>query len=442
MPDVTWWGLAADLLLLTWPAQNLLLALFGWRPMGRRSRKAIEITGKPVFWIVVPALNEERVVGATVRAALALDAPETPVRVLVVDDASDDGTPDVLAGIDDPRLHVLRRELPAARIGKGHALNAAFQLIRDTARAEGTEHDTILGVIDGDGRGTPGMLVEIARLFDDPKVGGVQCRVRIHNRDRLLGFLQDIEFGCVADASQTMRDLVGSVDLGGNGQFVRLTELDRFGDEPWSACLVEDLELGLRMHLAGCRIRYARNATITQQGLVDARRLVRQRTRWGQGNLQCMRYVPRLIFSRNVNSIALVEFLYYLINPWLVVPLSAGVVGMAIANVFGAATGNTLNGLVAVGTALPAALFAWCSALLAPGLMWALVHWKRFGDEPLFRTVVVGMVYPVFLLIGVAATWRALFRHAAGKRGWVKTERLAEVETAEPATEQLVEQAA
>jgi cellulose synthase/poly-beta-1,6-N-acetylglucosamine synthase-like glycosyltransferase len=81
--------------------------------------------------------------------------------------------------------------------------------------------------------------------------------------------------------------------------------LCRLGDSPWSACLVEDLELGLRMHLDGVGIRYTARAVVTQQAVVDIRRLTRQRTRWAQGNLQCARYLGRLITSPKVRPTAL-----------------------------------------------------------------------------------------------------------------------------------------
>src|SRR5205807_2908862 len=98
-----------------------------------------------------------------------------------------------------------------------------------------------------------------------------------------------------ADASQVLRHRLGSVGLGGNGQFTRLSALNLLGDRPWSDCLVEDMELGLRLHLQGVGIGYVWRACVTQQGVTDAKRLLRQRTRWAQGNLQCARLLPSLI---------------------------------------------------------------------------------------------------------------------------------------------------
>lgn len=424
-------------LLLLWPLHNLTLAAFAWwRP--RPGKRLPEGEHGLRFWIVIPALNEERVVEATVRAALALDSPDTPVRVLVVDDGSDDATPDILRGIKDPRLRVLRRDPPNARQGKGEALNAAYRFVRTIARWEDAERRTVLGVIDGDGRGTPRMLREVAAFLSDRGAGAVQCRVRIHNRGNLLAFLQDLEFSCVADASQSLRDVLGCVDLGGNGQFVRLSELARFGDSPWSACLVEDLELGLRLHLAGVRIRYATDAVVTQQALTDVRRLVRQRTRWGQGNLQCLRMLPKLVTSPAVRTAALLDFTYYLLAPWLTVPMSIVVVGLFGTAAVGWSLGDSFGGLVATGAGAPLAVGIWALALCGPGLLWGIVHRLRLRDEPLRRTLLVGLLYPAFLALGVVSAWRALGRHLRGRNAWAKTERLAET----PRQEQLTAPAA
>ena len=417
------------LLLLAWPLYNVMLVsctLTAGKPVRVAARPAAHVR---YYWIVIPALNEEKVIANTVKAALALHAPGTDVSVLVVDDASDDRTAAILDGIRNSRLHVLRRQLPDARNGKGEALNAAYNWIWSRADVEGTVNSTIIGVIDGDGRGSDGLLEVVDALFDDRQVGAVQCRVRIHNRQRMLGLLQDIEFSCVANASQMVRDLVDSVGMGGNGQFTRLAELARFGDRPWSRCLVEDLELGLRLHLNGVRIRYSRSATITQQAVVDPKRLLRQRTRWAQGNLQCAGYLKQLLRSRQVGSIGLLDYLHYLVAPWLVVPMSLLVGGTAVATLVLVAMGSSFR-LVASGDELFAALIMWIGAMLAPGLIWGLVHRLRNGDEPLWRCALAGLCYPAFLLIGVSATWYALVRHVLGHNSWAKTDRLAEAPAA------------
>lgn len=413
------------LLLVGWPAYNLVVAVVGM--IGTRpGRKAQGDSSTLQFWIMIPALNEERVIRRTVTAALALEGPGGPPRVLVVDDGSDDDTSGILAGIADPRLEVLTRTAPDARRGKGEALNAGYRRILEIAAAEGSVRSTVIGIVDGDGRCDERVLHEVGALLTDRGVGAVQCRVRIHNRDRVLGLLQDLEFGCIANASQSLRDRLGSVGMGGNGQFARLSDLTKLGPSPWSDCLVEDLELGIRLHLEGVRIRYTSRASISQQAVVDLPRLVRQRARWAQGNLQCARYLPGLSASRRIGTTALLDFVYYLLAPWFIVPMTL-LVGAAMAlAVVGLSTGETFGGLMAGSDRTALAIGIWAVALVVPGLLWGLMHWWRLGEEPLWRCLYAGLLFPGFLLLGVVATWRAVVRHARGRRGWVKTDRIAE----------------
>jgi 1,2-diacylglycerol 3-beta-glucosyltransferase len=407
-------------LLLSWPVWTLGMAtIASVRPVvPARSR------GGRNYWIIIPALNEAKVIRNTVYSALALHSASSPVRVLVIDDGSDDETPQILRQLVHPRLHVLRRDYPQARQGKGPALNAGFRMIRDRAVEENLVDYTVVGVIDADGAGRPNMISHLVdAYFADPAVGAVQCRVRIKNRRRILGLLQDIEFTCVANAAQTFRDLVDSVGLGGNGQFVRLRCLMRLGDAPWSGCLVEDLDLGLRLHLAGIRIRYSSVAVVGQQGIVHIGRLVRQRARWAQGNLQCARYLLSLSGSRRVGSLGLVDYFAYLVAPWLTVPLSIIVLGVVALVVWGLVTTNTMGGLIASGPAVSGALSMWLSMIFLPGVLWGLWHRWQVGDEPLWRCLVAGLCYPFFLMIGVIATWRGMAQHLAGTDAWAKTER-------------------
>src|SRR3954470_24065514 len=169
-------------LLVMWPLYNLVLVAYAtvaqWSAARRDKHGACAPSGHEpeVFWIVVPCLNEERVVGQTVRNALGLQGPPgTRTRVLVVDDGSDDDTSGVLAAIDHDGLRVLSRVLPDARKGKGEALNAAFRYIRAETTAAGVDPTlVVVGVIDGDGRGSSNMLLEVSRAMRDREVGAVQ----------------------------------------------------------------------------------------------------------------------------------------------------------------------------------------------------------------------------------------------------------------------------
>lgn len=281
--------IVAVALLLAWPLYNVVLAVFAWRRP--RPRQPEHTTGLH-FWIVIPASHEQK--PALLESVLALDSPEYPVRVLVAGQGTD-------------------------------ALNAAYGVIRHTAVEQGIERRTVIGVLDG--RPDPGLIREVARYFGGRNVGAVQCHVRIHSPATLLTFLQDLEFAVVGDSSQRMRDVLGSVELGENGQFVRLDALARLGDQPWSGSLEH------RLYQAGMSVRYATDAVISQ----DA---------------------PPVRFGK-----------------WAPAVISGALVAVTL-----------LTGT-----------YVWLAALLVPGLVWGLVHRARFGAESWRRTLVVSVLYPIYL---------------------------------------------
>ena len=78
------------------------------------------LDGKRVA-VVVPAFDEERLVGETVRGI-----PEFVDRIFVVDDASRDGTSAEAKSVGDPRVEVVRHERNA---GVGAAIASGYSRI-------------------------------------------------------------------------------------------------------------------------------------------------------------------------------------------------------------------------------------------------------------------------------------------------------------------------
>lgn len=100
---------------------------------------------------VVPCLNEERVLAASLDRLTSLDWHD--LHVLVVDDGSDDATAQIVRDHADPRVQLLQRTLPEARHGKGEALNAAIRHLRSGAVVSIRQsQNVIVCVMDADGR--------------------------------------------------------------------------------------------------------------------------------------------------------------------------------------------------------------------------------------------------------------------------------------------------
>jgi len=416
--------------------------------------------GGTLAWhLFVPALNEEQVIGETVDY---LRATFPAANVWVIDDDSGDRTAPIVArrAAADPLVHLVPRREPDARTGKGDALNAAYQALNQWLPGSADRTGIIVGVIDADGRPAPNCLDVCAgdTLFGDAAVGSVQIMVRMMNRHtarpfprrgRFVNFLgqtlvrlQDLEFRVPISAIQITRRSTRTVGLGGNGQFSRLSALDVVTDEngrPWRGALLEDYELSLHLMMAGHRNEYTDDTHVDQEGLPDIRRLVRQRTRWGQGTMQCGIYLRQLWTSRHVSTIGALEASYYLFQPWL------QLVGTIVYPV-------PLAVFIANYAAGPAQMRAWVAAGgwmivgyylilgLGPFVAWGPVYGKRCERQVgIAGALGLGVGYSLFVTVIYITSWRALGRILRHRNEWFKTRRnaefLADIESqAPPAT--------
>ena len=92
-------------------------------PTARRD-KAMSETPRPLLSILMPVLDEERTLRTIIDRVLALPLD---LELVIVDDGSTDSTPEILAGIEDPRVRRFRHE---KNQGKGTAMRTAIEHAR------------------------------------------------------------------------------------------------------------------------------------------------------------------------------------------------------------------------------------------------------------------------------------------------------------------------
>ncbi|HEV2086938.1 MAG TPA: glycosyltransferase [Cryptosporangiaceae bacterium] len=374
-------------------------------------------------YAVVPALDEAPVIGATVSALLA-QSPH--LRIVVVDDGSTDDTAAISEAAGGERTVLVRRVPPDARQGKGAALNAGFDHVVADARRRGLDADRVLVcVMDADGRLSTGAVDRVVTLFEDDRVGGAQLAVRIRNRRSLLTTMQDFEFWGVSAVAQIGRIRTGTVSLGGNGQFARLSALLGLGRPPWSASLTEDLDLTISLLLEGWRLTSTVEASVEQQAVPTLARLLRQRTRWFHGHMACARRLPEIWGSRRMSHAAVLEMSLYLAVPWLLMlPWSVffhlGLLEI-VRNLL--AGGGVFGG---DGWASLARAFAWYVISFSPSVAFGLIYLRRNRDLGALRAIGLAHLLVVVTYIGYAAVWGAVRRMLRGESGWEKTRRVAD----------------
>jgi cellulose synthase/poly-beta-1,6-N-acetylglucosamine synthase-like glycosyltransferase len=372
------------------------------------------------FVILIPCLNEELVIGRTIERLLGLTT-KRPVTIMVIDDGSDDSTAAVVNSYASERVVLFQRVAPNARQGKGEALNAAYRQLREESRNRGERpEDLIVAVLDADGRLDPNAIDVVAPYFADRRTAALQIRVTIHNaRDGLLARMQDIEFATFTEIYQRARARFGSAGMGGNGQFARLAALEDLGDAPWSDCLTEDLELGMEFLLHGWRNAYTPDTWVSQQGVTKPGALVRQRARWFQGHLQCLRYVPKLLRSR-LPILPRLDLSFHLINSLLLLVLqSFSVLWIASVGVL-LALQPTVAGTAIFGGWRWIGLYVLAFGM-APFV--ALIYKRSGPGVGTLRALFYGHCYVLYGYLWYAAGLRAVYRQLAGRQGWAKTAR-------------------
>jgi hypothetical protein len=372
-------------------------ASVGYRPQAM----ARQLIPRPRLAVVVPAHDEELLVGRCVQSLLAQDYEVGCFRVAVVADNCTDATAAVACAAG---AEVMVRDQPDAR-GKGHALRWAT----DRLLASAEPPDAIV-IVDADSVADPNLLDALAAeleaghevvqadytLLDESgqeKSEMVQAGFVLFHHVRFLG-----------------RARLGmAANLVGNGMLFSRLVLEA---HPWSAFTgVEDLEQSIQLRLAGIRPRFAAAARVAGPGPASSAGAVRQRLRWEGGRFHVVRkQLGRLIGAAVVRrDPRLLDAAIDLATP----PLSL----LTLSAMAGAAIGMTAaaTGIVPWWAAAP-----WTIAVVAIPLFVLTGLWSAGAKGMLWRVLLGAPRFVGWKLV----TYSRLLRGHDVRR-WDRTDRVA-----------------
>lgn len=281
-----------------------------WKKEGRLVKDPPSPDSLPMVSILIPARNEEKVIGALLSSLQELEYPHDKLEILIINDGSQDKTGEIVSDKArfDTRIHLINIPPEKAGRGKGHALNT------------GLEHavNDIIAVYDADNRPEKESLSRLCTaLNSDPQLAAVTGKFRAYNRNknwltRMIN-LETLAFQWIIQAGRWQFMRIAFIS--GTNFVIRRSLLQEIGK--WDErSLVEDSELTFRIYEKGYKVRFLPAAVTWEQEPETLKTWLRQRTRWARGNGHIIKdYGKRLFKARpRKTSMELLNlmYLYYL----------------------------------------------------------------------------------------------------------------------------------
>lgn len=378
-------GIALVLATLPLLAEILVLSVAALLPAAH-TRDEDGGSGLPPLTVLVPAHNEQALIGRCVRSVL--DSASSGVEVLVVAHNCTDATAE---RAEAAGAHVLVLNDPE-QTGKGCALSYGF-----AAPLTGLS-DAVL-VIDADSVIDLGLIATVQRrLLAGARA--LQCRYEASGfqnspRTRLTTFAFHA-FNVIRPRGRARLGL--SAGILGNGFALHRDVLTQV---PYNAkSIVEDLEYHLALVRANIRVDFIDSAAVRGEIPVTSKGAKTQRARWEGGRVRVMKHwAPRLLADVVSGRVRLIEPLLDL----LALPISSEVTLLVVA----ACLPVTWLRLYALGAFAVLLVHLMAAAASGPGL-WGTV--KALSNAP---------AYILWKLWIFPEIWRASRANAA----WVRTER-------------------
>lgn len=235
---------------------------------------------EPTVSILIPARNEEKVIGRLLQRMNELTYPKHKLQVIVVDDASTDKTGQIAEQYAKRQkfVEVIHRENGEGGKGKTSAMNAGFKLSKGE----------ITICFDADYYPQKDIIEKLIQPFTNPSIGAVQGRVVVLNEPQnMITRLVALERIGGYRVDQEARQCLGLIpQFGGTVGGFRRSLLESLGG--WDeSILAEDTDLTFRVFLAGYRVAYVGDAECYEEAVDSWRAYWTQRYRWARGHMQC-----------------------------------------------------------------------------------------------------------------------------------------------------------
>ena len=279
-----------------------------------KNNPAPMVAPKNRFAILVPAYNEEKVIGGTVRNLKSSNYLKELFDVFVITDNSPDKTAEIAA---QEGAIVLERGA-ACEPGKGNALKWGIEQVKSQK-----QYDAYI-IIDADNAISPDFLV---KMNNELEAGHKVIQGHLKSKNPKTNWVTKTIHADYVTRNRFLKQPRADHNLcvfAEPGICISAELLNKYG---WNfTSITEDLELTCKLSTDGVRIRWVRDAEIYEEKPSTLHIAFKQRKRWMTGHADAFVNYTRKLFSSAVkekNTIAL-DCAMYLLFPLLTLVYLAG----------------------------------------------------------------------------------------------------------------------
>ena len=232
---------------------------------------------RPAVAVLVPAYNEEKVIERTVRSVLDSDYPK--LRVIVIDDGSQDATLEVTRT-------AFEKEIAAGRVtvltkpnsGKADALDFGLEQVTEEVFV-GIDADTLIA---------PDAISKLVPHFSNPKVAAMAGNAKVGNRVNLWTRWQALEYITSQNFERRALNTLNAVSVVPGAIGAWRTSAVRAAGGYQRDTVAEDADLTMALLQDGYWVNYEDRALAYTEAPTTANGLMRQRFRWSFGIMQAV----------------------------------------------------------------------------------------------------------------------------------------------------------
>lgn len=312
--DLSFVFVVAVILIWFMIAYQFILTVYGYINYLKSLKEKKEVDQNhydlPSCSILIPAHNEEKVIGATIEAMLKLNYPEDKLEIIVINDGSQDKTKEIIEHYAAIDKRVVLFDIPKGQGGKGKSRTLNLGIKR--AKSD------VIAIYDADNTPDPEALrYLVTQLISNKDLGAVIGKFRTVNKNtNLLTRFINIETLSFQSMLQAGRWQMHNIATLPGTNFVMwnwlINKLNGWDEE----ALTEDSELSIRIYEEGYKIKFIPYAITYEQEPQEWKVWIKQRGRWVRGNnyviSKFFKHIPKFKNKRLAFDLLYNLSLYYI----------------------------------------------------------------------------------------------------------------------------------